>query len=77
MLITLQTPNSPYKTCLDTEVMEVEIRKAFIGPIFKTDDGEQLLVIMRDSGFELKYSAPGCGSIDLRLNEGSVERFYR
>lgn len=74
MLITLQTPNSPYRSCLDTEVMEVGIKKAFIGPIFETDDGEKLLVIMRDSGFELRYSSPGSDPIHLRLNAGSVEQ---
>lgn len=74
MIITLKTPNTLYRAQLDTEVMQVEITKAFLGPIFKTEDGEELLVIMRDSGFELRYVAPGCQRIDIRLNNGSVEQ---
>lgn len=73
MFIALKPPTSPYKVHIDTAVMEVEITKAFIGPIFKTEDGESLLVLMRDSGFELKYIAPGCEPIHIRLNAGALD----
>lgn len=56
MLIEIKAPNSPYNAITDTGVTEVTITKAFIGPRFITPDGEELVVIMRDSGFEVLYS---------------------
>lgn len=54
--IILKQPGGPYKCEIDTEVMEVEIRNAFIGVSFITDSGEKLSVSMRDNGFEVHYS---------------------
>lgn len=57
--ITIKEPNTSYKTykaVVDTEVMNVEIRDAFLGVRFLTKEGEQLSVSMRDGGFEVRYS---------------------
>lgn len=54
--ITLSEPDGPYKCQIDTDVMTVEIRDAFLGVKFITEDGEHLSVCMRDSGFEVHYS---------------------
>lgn len=56
MKISIKQPNGQYKCFFDTEVMEVTIREAFIGPRFVTSSGEELVVIMRDDGFEVHYS---------------------
>jgi len=53
MLINLSEPEGPYSCELNTEVMRVEIREAYIGPMFITENGQTLVVIMRDDGFEL------------------------
>lgn len=55
MKIIVKEPNGPYSASLDTEVMQVVIKEAFLGVIFESPDGERLLVIMRDGGFEVEY----------------------
>lgn len=55
--IILSEPDGPYNCVIDTGAMEVDIEEAFIGVVFKTKDGERLAVSMRDSGFEVHYSA--------------------
>lgn len=52
----IHEPDRPYHAVIDTEAMAVEIRDAFIGLTFITDDGEKLVVCMRDGGFEVHYS---------------------
>lgn len=52
-IITIKTPNSPYGAEINTEVMDVEIREAYIGVLFISDSGKTLAVSMRDGGFEL------------------------
>ena len=59
MIIKLSEPDGPYSATIDTEVMEVEITRAFIGPEIIGEDNEHLVVVQRDSGFEVNYSAPG------------------
>lgn len=53
MKITISEPNGPYDCEVDTGVMRVEIRDAFIGPMFITGSGQNLVVMMRDDGFEV------------------------
>jgi hypothetical protein len=53
--ITLAEPDGPYSCLLDTEVMEVKIREAYIGVEFITNGGAILSVSMRDDGFEVHY----------------------
>jgi len=52
MKIKLSEPDGPYSCEIDTEVMEVEIREAFIGALFVTAEGVRLGVMMRDDFFE-------------------------
>lgn len=52
--ITLAEPDGPYQTTIDTEVMEVTIREAFVGVGFETADGCRLSVCMRDDGYEVR-----------------------
>ena len=40
---------------IDTQVSDVEIRKAYTGIFFQADYGEEMTMCMRDGGFELKY----------------------
>lgn len=79
--IQVKTPDSPYFTTLNTEAMDVEIRRSFLGVRFITDDGEVLSVCMRDSGFELSYSdvnaedndgETGFAQTDISLQHGHV-----
>ena len=56
MKITMSEPEGPYSCELDTEVMRTEIREAYIGPMFISQDGTTLVVIERDNGFELTLS---------------------
>lgn len=53
--ITLSEPAGPYRCVLDTDVMTVQIRKAFVGITFVTEGGALLSVCMRDDGFEIHY----------------------
>lgn len=72
MKIEMRIPESPYKTTLDTEVMDVTITEAFIGLKLVSDDGETLSISMRDSGFELAY-IPGHGAmVPISLQNGEV-----
>jgi len=53
-IIELTTPDGgPYKSKIDTEVMEVTIKHAYLGVKFVTPSGITLGVSMRDDGFEL------------------------
>lgn len=72
MIITILQPDGPYKINLDTEVMEVVVTKAFIGPSFVTEDDEMLNVQMRDSGFELHYTADDKTGIVIEMKNGKV-----
>ena len=69
--IILKAPATPYETTIDTEVMDIEIRGAFIGVRFVSEDGRVLSVSERDGYFEVvrggvsndsraKDSANGC-----------------
>lgn len=71
--ITIKTPNGPYLAKLDTEAMDVEIRKAFLGVQFITENGEELSVCMRDSGFELTYLVPNNEPASMSLQNGFFE----
>jgi len=71
--ITIKTPNGPYVAKLDAEAMDVEIRKAFLGIQFITEDGEKLSVCMRDSGFELVYEAKFKEPANVSLQNGIVK----
>jgi hypothetical protein len=53
--ITLREPDGPYHCSIDTDVMNVEIRNAFLGVEFVTEGGAILAVSMRDDGFEVHY----------------------
>ncbi len=59
MKIEIRHPDSDYGARLDTEVMDVTIHEAFKGPEFTNPEGETLVVLHRDSGYELYYWAPG------------------
>lgn len=72
MKIILSSPGSPYKSMVDTDVMDVTIREAFIGLALESEDGEVLRVCMRDSGFELAYELPSGQTTSLSLQNGEV-----
>lgn len=55
--IILKQPDSAYEATVETGAMATDIREAFLGVRFVTADGEVLTVSMRDTGFELSYSA--------------------
>lgn len=73
MKIILRSPCSPYKSMVDTDVMDVTIRDAFIGLALESPDGEVLRVCMRDSGFELVYEHPYGDTTSLSLQNGEVK----
>ncbi len=52
--ITMSEPGGPYKAVIDTEVMDVTLRKVFLGVAFETEDGCRLSVCMRDDGYEVR-----------------------
>lgn len=52
--ITISEPDGPYKATIDTEVMDVTLRKVFVGVGFETEDGCHLSVCMRDDGYEVR-----------------------
>lgn len=57
----------------DPHVNHVEIIAAWIGPMFRTNDGEELAVCMRDSGYHLVYGLVGHdGHRSVILNGGDV-----
>jgi len=55
-IIKLKQPNGPYKPTIDTDAMNIEIREAYLGVSFVTEQGERLSVSMRDNGFEVHYT---------------------
>lgn len=55
-IITLREPDGPYKCEIDTDVMRVEIREAYLGVAFVTEEGQKLSVCMRDGGFEVRHN---------------------
>ena len=59
--ITLTEPEGPYHCKIDTDVMTVQIREAFIGVQFVTEGGALLSVSMRDDGFEVHYHGQDAG----------------
>lgn len=80
MRITMKSPDDDaietYQAVIDTELMDVEISQAFKGPGFTSEDGERLVVIQRDTGFELFYQAPGMSDpvhVDLKGGRVIVE----
>lgn len=56
---------------LNTDGQSVTITEAFVGPLLKTSDGEELGICMRDSGFHLQYIVDGV-TTDVILNNGNV-----
>lgn len=54
--IILSEPDGPYECTINTEVMRVDIKEAFLGVCFVTENGEKLSVSMKDSGFEVHYT---------------------
>jgi hypothetical protein len=68
--IRLSSPSSPETTVIHTEGHDVVITEAFVGPLLRTGDGEELGICMRDSGFELVYDAGYGRVIHVRLNAG-------
>lgn len=54
MKITISEPEGPYQATIDTDVMDVTIREAFLGAGFVTDGGCRLAVCMRDDGYEVR-----------------------
>lgn len=54
--IILKQPGGPYKAIIDTEALDVEVRKAYLGVSLITENGEKLSVAMRDDGFEVRYT---------------------
>ena len=69
--IILKEPSGPYKCEIDTDVMEVELRKVFLGVRLVTDDGDTLSICMRDHGFELVYDHFG-KSTEIECQSGIV-----
>lgn len=55
------------------EDRSLQIEEAYVGPVFKTSDGETLGVCMRDSGFEITYKAPGSTERWFSLQNGKLE----
>ena len=51
--IIIKEPDGPYSASLNTGSMAVEIRKAHLGVIFITEDGNTLSVCMCDGDFEI------------------------
>jgi hypothetical protein len=66
--IKVSQPDSPYTATLDTDAMDVDIREAFLGVGFTSEDGTKLAVAMRDDGFEVRYT-------DAQGNEGPWVEF--
>lgn len=75
-LIKVSHPDGPYSSELDTGVMDVEIREAFLGVGFVTENGERLAVSMRDGGYEVHYTGDfgetGFDAGWFRFNNGVV-----
>lgn len=71
--ITLTESDGPYHCLLDTGAMTVQIREAFNGVRFITEDGEQLAICMRDSGFELRYSGNNFETGWIEFKEGIIK----
>lgn len=65
MKITISNESDDYCTFIDTDVQNVLITEAYIGPKLVTDDGEELSVCMRDNGFEITY-----------IDDDNVEHIY-
>lgn len=53
--IEVSIPATSYKTVIDTEAMNVEIRETFIGVTFISLDGRKMYVSQRDGYFEITY----------------------
>lgn len=53
--ILLKEPDGPYSAEINTGAMDVEIRNAYIGVKFITEEGKTLSISMRDGDFELIY----------------------
>lgn len=74
MKITISNPDNEYRTFIDTDVSDVLITEAYIGPKFVSSDGEELNVSMRDSGFEIVYIDGDDVEHHYSLNDGFVRR---
>lgn len=57
MKIRIKTNSSANETVIDPGVAKVLLEQCFLGVSFRTADGEELHVSMRDSGYELTYRA--------------------
>lgn len=47
--------STPYSATLETDVMDVTIKRVFIGVGFETEDGARLSVCERDNGYVVRY----------------------
>lgn len=74
MKLTLSNPENGYCAHIDTDVMDVLITEAFNGLKLVTDDGEELSICMRDSGFELVYLDQDDVEHSYSFNDGFVRR---
>lgn len=70
--IFLKTPDSPYGCKIETEGMDVELRRVFLGVRFISESGEELSVCMRDSGFEIRYSGENFDYGWIEFKNGNV-----
>lgn len=53
----------------------LEVTEVWNEIILKTNDGEKLIICMRDQGFEAKYMVKDRQSKGIRLTEGIIETF--
>ena len=74
MKITLSNPDNDYVAHIDTDVMDVLVTEAYNGLNLVTDDGEELSICMRDSGFELVYLDDDDVEHTYSFNNGFVRR---
>lgn len=51
-------------------IMDMRVRKAYVGLIMETEEGEELGICMRDGGYELQY-----GGKLVRLVGGKVSEY--
>ena len=71
MKIRLSDNNTPNVVEIDPDQMAVLLTSVFNGVTFMTNDNEALTVCMRESGYELIYTA-GEMVIEVTLNDGQL-----
>lgn len=74
MKITISNESTDHCVFVDTDVQDVLITEAYIGPKLVTNDGEELSVCMRDNGFEVTYMDPDDVEHCYSFNDGFVRR---